>query len=338
MYADGPVLTRELLMRQFTALGVRPGDVVLVNSSLRSIGWVLGGATTVVRALLDAVGPLGTVAVPAQTPDNRDPSIWFHRPLPEEAWPIVRAHLPAFDPALSPSEGMGAIAERVRTWPGAARSAHPLTSFAAVGGEAAELMAEHELESMLGDHSPLAAMERAHAKVLLLGVDFGKCTAFHLGESRVPGLRVYEMSAPMRTKAGRAWVRYETAVLDDRDFADLGAAYEAACAGDRSFSRGMIGAASSRLFPLRGAVRFAESWLAPRRPPAAPSSRAEASGPRPGHRPAPAPDEGPVADTTATPVKARNDDAAPYRPDDRDRPRPNTGPSAGGARRPARGR
>lgn len=298
MNASGSVRTRASLTRDFADLGVRPGDVLMVNSSLSRIGFVAGGATAVVQALLDAVGPDGTVVVPAQTPDNRDPSIWFHRPVPQAWWERIRAELPAFDPQLSPSDGMGAIAERVRTWPGAARSPHPLTSFAAVGAHAAELTARHDLSCLLGDHSPLGALERIGARVLLLGVGFEKCTAFHLGESRLPGGRVAELTAPMRVAGGRAWVRYETTVLDDRDFGELGAAFENAgevvqdpvvhgAVVQGAVVQGAVGSAWCRLFPMREAVRFAQSWLAPRRPP----------------RPGPAP------------TKARNDDVSAARGD-----------------------
>jgi aminoglycoside 3-N-acetyltransferase len=255
--------THELLTREFTQLGVRPGDTLLVHASMGAVGWVCGGATTVVQALLDVVGPAGTVAVPAQTLDNRDPSRWSHAPVPEPWWPAIRAALPAFDRALTPSTGMGVIAERVRTWPGSFRSGHPLTSFAAVGARAGELMAEHPLHSLLGDESPLAALERADARVLLLGVGFDKCTAFHLAECRLPDRPIRQLAAVVRTKNGREWVRYESAGLDDHDFGDLGAAYEKL----GSVSRGKVGAATSRLFPIREAVRFARTWIARHRHP-----------------------------------------------------------------------
>jgi aminoglycoside 3-N-acetyltransferase len=263
--ADPPLRTRELLTDEFTRLGVRAADVLLVHGSLRSIGWVCGGATAVVQALLSAVGPAGTVVAPTQTPDNRDPARWSHCTVPPEWWDTIRDHLPAFEPDLTPSTGMGVIAERVRTWPGSVRSGHPLTSFAAVGAQAAELMARHDLESLLGDGSPLAVLERADAKVLLLGVGYEKCTAFHLAESRLPGPHVVQLTAVVRTKSGREWVRYETAGLDDHDFGDLGAEYEAAYDKDGSLCRGVVGAATSRLFPIREAVRFAESWFTRRR-------------------------------------------------------------------------
>ncbi|MEU4243727.1 AAC(3) family N-acetyltransferase [Actinoplanes sp. NPDC026619] len=240
--------------------------MLLVHSSLRSIGWICGGATVLVQALIDAVGPAGTIVVPAQTPDNRDPSRWSHCVVPQEWWDTVRAHLPAFEPDLTPSAGMGVLAERIRTWPGSVRSGHPLTSFAAVGPAAEALMARHDLESLLGDGSPLVALERADARVLLLGVGFEKCTAFHLAESRLPNPSVVQLTAVVRTENGREWVGYETTALNDHDFGDLGAAYEAAYDKDGSVRRGVVGAATSHLFSIREAVRFAKSWLTHRRP------------------------------------------------------------------------
>ncbi|WP_305788152.1 aminoglycoside N(3)-acetyltransferase [Symbioplanes lichenis] len=258
--------TAESLEREFIHLGVCPGDVILLHSSLRAVGWVCGGPTVLVQALLTAAGPAGTVVVPAQTLDNRHPSRWGHRPVPPEWWAEIIRSLPAFDPELTPSTAMGAVAERVRTWPGAARSAHPLTSFAAIGPRAAELMAVHELSSLLGDRSPLAALERSGAKVLLLGVGYESCTAFHLAETRLPGLPVVELTAAVRTERGREWVAYESIGLDAGDFDLLGKAFESDCGEGGVLSRGMVGAAPSRLFPLRDAVRFAEGWLPGRRP------------------------------------------------------------------------
>ena len=255
---DTALQTPERLARDFARLGVRTADTLIVHASMRAIGWVCGGPTAAVQALLDVVGPAGTVVVPAQTLDNRDPSRWSHAPVPEQWWPVIRDQLPAFDPLLTPSTTMGALAERVRTWPGSFRSGHPLTSFAAVGARAAELMARHDLRSLLGEQSPLAALEAAGARVVLLGVGFDKCTAFHLAEYRLSGRPIRELTAVMRTERGREWVRYESAELDDHDFGDLGAAYEKT----GSVSRGMVGAATSRLFPIRGAVRFAETWIA----------------------------------------------------------------------------
>jgi aminoglycoside 3-N-acetyltransferase len=255
--------TRESLVRDFMRLGIAPGDTVLVHASMRSIGWVCGGTTAVVGALMDVVGADGTLVTPAQTPDNRDPSWWTHAPVPELWWPEIRAHLPPFDPALTPSTGMGAVAERIRTWPGAARSAHPLTSFAALGRGAGALMAGHALESLLGEESPLARLEEVDARVLLLGVGFDKCTAFHLAEYRIPGRPTFRGSSVIATPTGRQWITYESIDLDDRDFGRLGADFETRSG---SVVQRKVGAATSRLLPIREAVTFATEWIPRHRP------------------------------------------------------------------------
>lgn len=215
------------------------------------------------QALLDVLGPAGTLVVPTQTMDNSDPRHWERPPVPEAWWPMIREHMPAFDPAISPSVGLGALAEAVRTWPGAVRSNHPQASFAAVGARAASLMATHELDSHLGEGSPLAALERVGARVLLLGVGYEVCTTFHLAEYRVPSPTT-EYGCAVLTERGREWITYTDVATNSDDFDKLGTAYEQSA----TLSRGRVGAADARLFPAEDAVAFAVSWLRTNREPA----------------------------------------------------------------------
>lgn len=151
---------------------------------------------------------------------------------------------------------MGVISETVRTWPGAVCSAHPQTLFAAVGLQAASLMAGHSLDCRLGEQSPLARLEGAKACVLLLGVCFGSCTAFHLAEYRMPA-PVADISFAAITEEGRRWITMRDTSISDERFDEVGAAFEK----ERPVARGTISAAQAWLFPLADAVAYARKWL-----------------------------------------------------------------------------
>jgi aminoglycoside 3-N-acetyltransferase len=253
--------TREGLAGDLVALGVRRGSVLLLHSSLKALGWVCGGPVAVVQALRDALGPDGTLVVPTHTPDNTDPAGWRHPPVPESWWPVIRAHMPPFDPAVTPSRWMGAVADTVRTWPGARRSDHPQVSFAAVGPAAEAVVADHRLDDMLGERSPLGAVHRLDGDVLLLGVGYGRNTSLHLAEYRLPNPpRRWEGSA-VRAAGSRAWTRWEDVDTDEGDFDELGAAFDAA-GGART---GRVGAAECRLMSQRALVDFAVTWFATHR-------------------------------------------------------------------------
>ncbi|MFH9123579.1 AAC(3) family N-acetyltransferase, partial [Streptomyces globisporus] len=112
----------------------------------------------------------------------------------------------------------------------------------------------------LGEDSPLARLYEADARILLLGTGYATCTAFHLGEYRMPGPPRRSYRCVVASRGVRRWWEYEDVALDDGDFAALGAAFEEAAAeGDVRVGR--VGAAECRLVRLRPAVDFATAWL-----------------------------------------------------------------------------
>jgi aminoglycoside 3-N-acetyltransferase len=253
--------TRASLRADLLALGVQAGDTLLLHSSLSALGWVVGGQVAAVQALLDVVGPAGTLVVPTQTGGNSDPANWSRPPVPPAWWPVIRAEMPAHDPALAPSRGMGVVAEQVRTWPGAARSTHPQNSFAAVGARAAEVTDAQPLAYSLGESSPLAALERLEASVLFLGTGWDTCTALHLAQYRVPSPAPDRFaSAVLHADGGQAWLEFDDVDLDSTHFEALGADYERDC--PERVRQGLVGSAQCRLFALAGAVAYGVSWLA----------------------------------------------------------------------------
>jgi aminoglycoside 3-N-acetyltransferase len=259
-------LTIELLAGQLAACGLSAGQTVLAHTRMSALGWIAGGAAALIHALLHVLTPQGTLMMPTFSADNSDPANWSNPPVPQHWWPVIRAHMPAYDPDTTPTWGMGRVPELFRRWPGAVRSAHPVLSFTALGPRAAWLTGGHtSLERPLDDDSPLGRLYAADGHVLLLGVDHSHNTSLHLAEyrARIPHTTTDDGCA-MRIDGQRQWVSYKAFAWDDSDFAALGAAFEA----QTGLLPGHAGTADVRLMRQRPLVDFGVGWLEQHRTPA----------------------------------------------------------------------
>lgn len=164
---------RGMIVCGLRGIGIVSGQLLQVHSSLSAIGHVLGGADAVVDALLEVLGPEGTLMVPTFNHGAAD----------------------VFDVHTTPSVN-GAITEAVRKRPEARRSVHPTHPYAAIGPLAEELTCEHLELLTFDEHSPLGKLAAMGGHVLLLGVGMDRNTAAHVGETmaRVPcvGYREFE--------------------------------------------------------------------------------------------------------------------------------------------------
>ncbi|MEM7354577.1 MAG: AAC(3) family N-acetyltransferase [Acidobacteriota bacterium] len=254
---EQPPITEERLRRDLATLGVEPGSTLSVHSSLSALGWVVGGPSTVVRALLAAVGEEGTLAMPAATPLCADPATWPAPRVPPEWLDEVRRHLPLFDRRTTPTS-LGAIPETFRNWPNTLRSDHPLESVCARGPAAAEITRDHPLAFSEGPGTPFARLYDADSHILLLGVGFNRCTALHFAESLAARRRTMTVRFPISKDGQREWTDV-TNVADDNDthFPIVGEQY---LATGRA-RRGTIGEAQATLFPMPDLVDFAVDYF-----------------------------------------------------------------------------
>ncbi len=157
-------VTKDMIVNDLKKLGLNEGDIVVFHSSLKSIGYVEGGANTVIEAFLEAVGNEGTVMVPTFS---------FNFADVEGAKP--------FHPAKSKSR-VGLITDTFWRRADAIRSKHPTHSVAAIGKHAEYLTSNHETTSAFGKKSPWGKLIKLNGYVMLLGVGFNVCSFFHAVE------------------------------------------------------------------------------------------------------------------------------------------------------------
>ena len=256
---DRKIVLKEDLKKGFLALGLKTGDHVMVHTSLKSLGFVCGGAQPVIEALVETVGESGTIMMPTQSWKNLDPSAGVHWEEPEAWWQMIRDHWPAYDKALTPTNTMGKVAEMFRQWPGAKRSDHPARSFAALGHEAEYLTSDHDLSNIFGEGSPLSKLYDLDGKVLLIGVGYDKNTSLHLADSRAnyPSKSYGYESSAMMVEGQRKWVSYRTLNVDGEDFEQIGEAFEK----QNKVAQLKVGNAVVKCMSQRQLVDFAVKWI-----------------------------------------------------------------------------
>lgn len=196
------IATRRSLAADLVALGLEPGDAVLVHAALRKVGPILGGPDTLIDAILDVIGPKGTLLG------------YCDWQMPEEALdrPDLRDEAPPFDPATSRSmRENGSFPELLRTRPGTVRSANPGASCTALGGRAEWFVADHPLDYGYGADSPFGKLVATGGKTLLVGAPRDTMTLLHHAEqmANIPNRRPIRFEAPILVDGRTVWRWFE---------------------------------------------------------------------------------------------------------------------------------
>ena len=196
---------RSQLARELEALGVRSGGVAIVHCRMSALGTVLGGAETVVRALLDAVGPGGTLVAYTGWEDAPPDDL---ASLADADRELILADHPAYDPAVGRARrDHGRVAEALRTWPGAVHSGHPEAGVAAVGRHAALVASAHPHDDAYGNGTPYARVVELDGQVVLVGAPLDTVTLVHHAEAiaRADGKRRVAWRCPVLVDGRREW-------------------------------------------------------------------------------------------------------------------------------------
>lgn len=261
---EGETMERKIVLKQdmieaLRKVGVQAGQTIMVHTSLKSLGFVCGGAQTVIEALFDCVGKDGTIMMPTQSWKNLDPETGVHWEEPQEWWQLIRDNWPAYDKDITPTNTMGAVAEMFRRWPGTVRSDHPARSVAAWGKHAEFLTGEHDLSNIFGEGSPIGKLYQLDGYVLLIGVGYDKNTSLHLADVRAeyPGKHMVKESSAILQDGRRVWKTYETLFVDGEDFSEIGKAFEQ-CGRVKKVC---LGNGTLTFMRQRDVVDFAVEWI-----------------------------------------------------------------------------
>lgn len=211
-------ITKDQFKAALVKLGVKKGQIIEVHTKLSSFHWIVGGAQTIVDALMELEEEGGTILMPAQCGGNNEPSDFVNPPVAPESYRDIRSAMPPFDPQTSDISGMGAVAENFRHREGVVVSNHPSAAYAAWGRYARLLCNRQSLHFALAEESPTARLYELKGYVLLIGADFDSATCMHLAEYRTDCRPIKIMGGSVDSGNGPEWKKYLDLDIDSSVF------------------------------------------------------------------------------------------------------------------------
>ena len=176
-------VTQEQIVNSLDSIGIIQGDSLLVHSAIQFLGRPVGGVGIYLHAIMDVIGPLGTLAVPT--------------------FNFGFAQGERYDPENTPAKGMGIFSEYVRKQPNSQRTSHPMQSLAVIGYHTKDLVTR-DTPSAFESGSAFERILELDFKQLLLGADISASSIFHYSETRnnVPYRYWKDFSGEYKTSEG----------------------------------------------------------------------------------------------------------------------------------------
>lgn len=231
------------LVDDLRRLGVAAGDLVMVHTSMRSVG---GRAEDLVHALDEAVSPGGTTVVVLGASESDEP----------------------FDCITTPADpDVGILPEVFRRTEGTLVNDHPDGRFGARGTRAEELLADTPWDDYYGPGSVLHRLVAWNGKVLRLGADLDTVTAIHYAEYLADVADKRRVRRVHRVRSGDSVREVVVECLDDsqgivdRPGEDYFATILRDYLGSGRARTGAVGGATSELIDAADLVEFAAAWM-----------------------------------------------------------------------------
>lgn len=216
------VLTKNQVILSLKEAGLKQGMIVEVHCSMTFLDYVIGGAQTIVDALIDVLGYNGTILMSTQMMENSEPTYWNASFKDYSLVQTIRDNMPAFNKKETDAGSMGQVVENLRRRDGTIVSNHPTYSFIAWGKYAKLLCNRQSLHFGLSEESPLARLCELKGSVLLLNEDYKACTAFHLAQYRAEYQPIQVQGAAVEIEGEKKWKKMLNIELDNDDFNEIG--------------------------------------------------------------------------------------------------------------------
>lgn len=196
------------LKKDLINIGLKNSDVVMLHTSIKAIGELVGGPDIIIDSIMEVIGSDGTLMMYVG---------WEDSPYHLSEWTSEKQkayleELPAFQVNNSRSKrDHGILAEFLRTTKNAQRSGNPGASFVALGKNAKYIIKNHPLNYGYGVGSPLEKLCKLNGKVLLLGSNLAHVTLYHYSESicNLPNKKVIKWKCPVIKENKKTWIEIE---------------------------------------------------------------------------------------------------------------------------------
>ena len=249
------MLTKEEFKAAMIRLGVKKGMLLYVSASMKPFRYVVGGAQTIIDALMEIVGYDGTIVMAAPTRHLCDPI--EIKKVPRDRSEEARKSTPPFNKKLTAPSGVGEIPIQFMRNDAVLRSNHPMVSFLAWGKYAKLIVEKHPLHFGMNLDSPLGKIKEYNGYVVTIGSDYDRCEIFHLAQYMTMKCPIRIYSVPIDRGGSTSWIQLLDLELNNEGYNEIGKIMEERFLVKTTY----IGNSTGRLFSAKVAQETAVEYF-----------------------------------------------------------------------------